>query len=130
MQDYVKKMDQINQAFEQFTSVVTANLKEVKQLKQYQLTPQQELVMFYIIRQESVIAKDIASYLSVTKSAVSQVIAKLEEREMVSRSKNPLNKTETFIKLGSRGREYSKLLLKVDELLVENYYSKVSIEEP
>lgn len=129
MQEYIKLMDEIYDVFEQFQSLARQNVKEIQQLEQYQLTPQQELVMFYIIRREPVIAKNIAAHLNVSKSAVSQVLAKLEDGKLIQRRKNPENKTESLIELGKKGRQYAELLIHMDEQLVQKYYSKVSLAE-
>lgn len=129
MKDYLIVIDKINQKFEQFKFLVLQETKEAEELNNFDLTPQQEIFMFYIIRNEPVIANEIANHLNITKSAVSQVIQKLEEKNMIFRQVNPKNRRETIIYLGSRGQEFQKLLKKIDELLVEKYYSKVSLEE-
>lgn len=129
MNDYLIIVDKINQMFEQFKFIVLQETEEIKKLEKFYLTPQQEIIMFYIIRNEPVIANDIANHFDITKSAVSQVISKLEEMKMVYREVNSINRRETLIYLGEKGREYHQLLKKIDEILVEKYYSKVSLTE-
>jgi len=127
--DYLIMIDQINQKFEQFKLLVLQETKEVEELENFHLTPQQEIIMFYIIRNEPVIANDIANHFGISKSAVSQVISKLEEMEMIYRQENSINRRETFIYLGDRGQEFHQLLNKIDAMLVKKYYSKVSLTE-
>ncbi|WP_042473640.1 MULTISPECIES: MarR family winged helix-turn-helix transcriptional regulator [Bacillaceae] len=129
MQDYLIIIDKINQKFEQFKLLVLQETEEVKELENFHLTPQQEIIMFYIIRNEPVIANDIANYFDVSKSAVSQVISKLEEMKMINRQVNSINRRETLIYLGDKGQEFHQLLKKIDEILVKKYYSKVSLTE-
>lgn len=129
MHDYLIMIDKINQKFEQFKLLVLQETKEVEELENFHLTPQQEMIMFYIIRNEPVIAKDIANHFGISKSAVSQVISKLEEMKMIYRQENSINRRETFIYLGDRGQEFHQLLKKIDDILVEKYYSKVSLTE-
>ncbi|MBU5267707.1 MarR family winged helix-turn-helix transcriptional regulator [Virgibacillus proomii] len=129
MHDYLIMVDKINQKFEQFKLLVLQETKEVKELENFYLTPQQEFIMFYIIRNEPVIAKDIANHFDISKSAVSQVILKLEEMKMIYRRENSINRREAFIYLGARGQEFHQLLKKIDDILVEKYYSKVSLTE-
>lgn len=129
MHDYLILIDKINQRFEQFKLLVIKETKEVEELENFHLTPQQEIIMFYIIRNERVIANDIANHFDISKSAVSQVISKLEEMKMIVRQENSLNRRETFISLGNRGQEFHQLLKKIDDILVEKYYSKVSLIE-
>ncbi|MDQ0174850.1 MarR family winged helix-turn-helix transcriptional regulator [Bacillus chungangensis] len=129
MHDYLIMIDKINQKFEQFKLLVLQETKEVEELENFHLTPQQEMIMFYIIRNKPVIAKDIANHFGISNSAVSQVISKLEEMKMIYRQENSINRRETFIYLGDRGQEFHQLLKKIDDILVEKYYSKVSLTE-
>lgn len=129
MHDYLILIDKINQKFEQFKLLVLKETKEAEELENFHLTPQQEIIMFYIIRNEPVIANDIANHFDISKSAVSQVISKLEEMKMIVRQENSINRRETFISLGNRGQEFHQLLKKIDDILVEKYYSKVSLIE-
>ena len=129
MNDYLIAIDKINQKFEQFKLLVLQETEEVKELENFHLTPQQEITMFYIIRNEPVIANDIANHFDISKSAVSQVLSKLEEMKMIYRQVNSINRRETLIFLGDKGQEFHQLLKKIDEILVEKYYSKVSLAE-
>ncbi|MCL1697007.1 MarR family winged helix-turn-helix transcriptional regulator [Lysinibacillus sp. BPa_S21] len=129
MHDYLTIIDNINHKFEQFKLLVLQETKEVEELENFHLTPQQEIIMFYIIRNEPVIANDIAHHFGISKSAVSQVISKLEEIKMIDRQENSINRRETFIYLGDRGQEFHQLLNKIDAILVEKYYSKVTLTE-
>lgn len=129
MKAYLELMDRMNQSFEQLKALMLQNVEESRQLERFGLTPQQEVIMFYIIRHTPVIAKQIGEQFGISKSAVSQVLARLESQGMITRRKNPSNKTESFIELGSEGRAYAELLAQLDERLVQKYYSKVSLEE-
>ncbi|MFJ7737670.1 MarR family winged helix-turn-helix transcriptional regulator [Lysinibacillus sp. NPDC097287] len=129
MLDYSMIIDKINQKFEQFKLLVLQETKEVEELANYHLTPQQEIIMYYIIRHEPTIANDIAQHFDISKSAVSQVISKLEKMNMIYRQENATNRRETFIYLGDRGQAFSQLLHKIDAMLIEKYYSKVSLTE-
>ena len=129
MHDYLILIDKINQKFEQFKLIVLKETKEVEELENFHLTPQQEVIMFYIIRNEPLIANDIANHFDISKSAVSQVISKLDEMKMIVRQENSINRRESLITLGNRGQEFQELLKNIDDILVEKYYSKVSLNE-
>ena len=129
VREYLITIDKINQTFEQFKLLVLQETKEVEELENFHLTPQQEIIMFYIIRHEPVIANDIANNFDISKSAVSQVISKLEEMNLIYRQENAINRRETLIYLADRGKEFQQLLQKIDDMLVEKYYSKVSLTE-
>lgn len=129
MDDYLKIIDKINLKFEQFKMLVLNETEEVKEIENFNLTPQQEIIMCYIIRNEPAIAIDIAHHLGISKSAVSQVITKLEKKDLIYRKVNETNRRESFIFLGKRGSKFQKLLQRIDETLVEKYYSKVTLDE-
>ncbi|HLR81133.1 MAG TPA: MarR family transcriptional regulator [Bacillota bacterium] len=129
MKTYLAVVDEINKKFEQFKVLVLQETKQIEQMAQFQLTPQQEMMMDYIIRHEPVRSNDIALYLNISRSAVSQVLPILEEQKMIDRRVNPSNRRESHIFLGSRGKEYERLLHEIDELLVRKYYSRVSIKD-
>ncbi len=59
MKDYLMIIDQINEKFEQFKLLVLEETKEIEELEKFHLTPQQEIIMSYIIRNEPVIANNI-----------------------------------------------------------------------
>lgn len=129
MKDYLMIIDKINEKFERFKLLVLQETKEVEELEKFSLTPQQEIIMLYIIRYEPAIANDIAKHLEISKSAISQVLHKLEDDKMIYRQVNPSNRRESLIYLGDRGKAYYQVLTRIDQLLVEKYYSKVSLEE-
>lgn len=127
--EYRRVMDRINEQFERFKTIITSGSPEVERLNDFKLTPQQELIMFHIIRSQPITAHMIAAYMNVTKSAVSQTMAKLESRDMIVRDPNPRNRREALIRLGKRGEEYRAVLEDIDEMLVRKYYSKVELRE-
>lgn len=126
---YLEIMDQINQAFEKFKAIVLHETAQVEQLKNFHLTPQQEVILFYIIRHQPVTAQEIALHFHISKSAVSQVLPKLLDQQLIVRQTNPHNRREAFLRLGDRGQEYAAILTEIDALLVEKYYSKVPLNE-
>lgn len=129
MNPYLEIVDQINQAFEKFKATVLQETAQVEQLKNYHLTPQQEVILYYIIRHQPVTAQEIALHFQISKSAVSQVLPKLLEQQLIIRQTNPDNRREAFLRLGDRGHEYAAILTEIDELLVKKYYSKVPLND-
>ncbi|TCS93229.1 MarR family winged helix-turn-helix transcriptional regulator [Hazenella coriacea] len=129
MDEYIKVVDQINQAFERYQNIVSQEVTEAQQLKNFHLSPQQELIMFYIIRHQPVTAQEIAHHFHISKSAVSQVLAKLQDHQLIERQINAENRRESLIRLATRGEEYASVLTNIDELLVQKYYSKVPLKD-
>lgn len=129
MQHYIQLIDKINEAFEGFKAIVYKEVAEVQNLENYSLTPQQEAILYFIIRHQPITAQELSVHFSITKSAVSQVVKKLEEEQFIVRKVNPSNRRESIISLGTRGESYAKQLMEIDYVLVEKYYSKVSIDD-
>ncbi|MEC0232382.1 MarR family winged helix-turn-helix transcriptional regulator [Paenibacillus alba] len=124
--EYRKIVNELNDAFNEF--YVLSN-KNAKKIDEYHLTFQQEVMMLYIMRNERITANDIAAKFEITKSAVSQVISKLEARHFIVRESNPSNRREFYIILGEEGHKYAELIKNLDETLIRKYYSQIDIAD-
>ncbi|SNZ02771.1 transcriptional regulator, MarR family [Terribacillus aidingensis] len=123
---YKDTIRRMNEAYEEFGILIS---QETKKLDELDLTVQQEFILSYIDKNERITANDIVNVFDISKSAVSQVLSKLEKRDMISKKANPSNKREYFLTLGTNGRKYMNSLLQLDDILIEKYYSKIAIEE-
>lgn len=123
---YKEIIRRMNEAYEEFGILIS---QETKKLDELDLTVQQEYMLSYIQRNKQATANDIAADFSISKSAVSQVLSKLEKRDMITKQANPTNKREFFLALGNNGREYMDSLKQLDEILIDKYYSKIDLEE-
>ncbi len=123
---YKEIIRRMNEAYEEFGILIS---QETKKLDELDLTVQQEYMLSYIEKNKQATANDIAAAFGISKSAVSQVLSKLEKRDMITKQVNPSNKREYFLTLGNNGREYMDRLLQLDEILIDKYYSKLNIEE-
>jgi DNA-binding MarR family transcriptional regulator len=56
--------------------------------------------------------KDLAYHMNVSASAISQMVAKLEQLDIISREIDVSNRRSTILRLGSKGEE---ILKKMDE---------------
>lgn len=122
---YKEIIRKMNEAYEEF-GILTS--KETKKLDDLDLTVQQEFILSYISKNEQITANDIAAVFDISKSAVSQVLSKLEKRKMITKEANPSNKREYFLALGANGHKYMESLLQLDDILIDKYYSKIEIE--
>ncbi|MFS0559322.1 helix-turn-helix domain-containing protein [Terribacillus sp. 179-K 1B1 HS] len=123
---YKEIIRRMNEAYEEFGILIS---QETKKLDELDLTVQQEYMLSYIQKNEQTTANDIAADFSISKSAVSQVLSKLEKREMITKQVNPTNKREYFLALGNKGQEYMDSLKQLDEILIDKYYSKIDLDE-
>lgn len=103
--------------------------KYFTELNEFELSYQQEQMLLLFKRQETWTTTEIATKMSISKSAVSQVIKVLEQRDFVAREKNPENLRESFIRLGPNGLAYSKQIDAIEERLAEEMFSVLEDDE-
>ncbi|MCC2461356.1 MarR family winged helix-turn-helix transcriptional regulator [Bacillus mobilis] len=120
---YKEVINEMNRAYTELYILLFQDLKD-----EFGLTGQQESMLFHINLNENTTANNIASTFNITKSAVSQVLSKLEKQQMISKQVNPNNKREYFLTLGPNGSKYMEQLSKLDDVLIEKYFSKIDIE--
>jgi len=69
------------------------------------LSHNQQMILFLIEKKGINHVKDLASYLNISPSAVSQIVAKFEQQNIVQRKIELSNRRTTLIEIGSKGRE-------------------------
>ncbi|MFK4467505.1 MarR family winged helix-turn-helix transcriptional regulator [Bacillus sp. RC252] len=119
---YKEVINEMNRAYNDFYILLFQELKD-----EFGPTGQQESMLFYINLNENTTANNIASTFNISKSAVSQVLSKLEKQKMISKQVNPNNKREYFLTLGPNGSKYIERLSELDDVLIEKYFSKIDI---
>ncbi|PEL19454.1 MarR family winged helix-turn-helix transcriptional regulator [Bacillus wiedmannii] len=119
---YKEVINEMNRAYTELYILLFQDLKD-----EFGLTGQQESVLFHINLNENTTANNIASTFNITKSAVSQVLSKLEKQQMISKQVNPNNKREYFLTIGPNGSKYIERLSELDDVLIEKYFSKIDI---
>ena len=120
---YKEVINEMNRAYTELYILLFQDLKD-----EFGLTGQQESMLFHINLNENTTANNIASTFNITKSAVSQVLSKLEKQKMISKQVNPNNKREYFLTLGPNGSKYIERLSELDDVLIEKYFSKIDID--
>ncbi|WP_243526710.1 MarR family winged helix-turn-helix transcriptional regulator [Bacillus pseudomycoides] len=120
---YKEVITEMNRAYNELNILLSQELKS-----EFGLTGQQENMIFYIHLNKNTTANNIATTFNISKSAVSQVLSKLEKHNMISKHVNPNNKREYFLTLGPNGSKYIERLSQLDDLLIEKYFSKIDIE--
>lgn len=126
LDEYRKVVKNMNRILDEFNVLIT---KEVKELDDFHLTSQQEVVLIYISSRDRLTAAQIAQEFDITKSAVSQVLTKLEQQDLIAKIVNSDNRRESFIVLGERGKKFISTLEEIDAQIIEKYYSKIKIED-
>jgi MarR family transcriptional regulator, organic hydroperoxide resistance regulator len=93
-----------------------------------ELSTKQQVIL-ELLRINNRTVNEIANYLSITASAASQLISKLEKEEYVKREINPDNRREIIVQLGSKGHHYNQMVDKNQLFIIEKYYAKLPKED-
>ncbi|MFD2444561.1 MarR family winged helix-turn-helix transcriptional regulator [Bacillus sp. CGMCC 1.16607] len=86
-------------------------------------------VILELLRVRPRTVNEISQYFSVTASAASQLVSKLEKQGYVKREINPENRREIIVHIGIKGQEYNQLVEENQLHLIEKYYAKLSKED-
>ncbi|MBT2729594.1 MarR family transcriptional regulator [Bacillus sp. ISL-75] len=70
----------------------------------------------------------MATQFAIFKSAVSQVLAKLEAQNFITRESNPNNHREFFIVLAEQGLTYQTINRRSDEEFAEKHYALIDLD--
>lgn len=93
------------------------------------LSYNQQMILFLIEKKDIKHVKDLASYLSISPSAVSQIIAKFEQQDIVIREIQLSNRRTTLIKIGPKGRDILNEMDAIKSNVFVKYLSKMEEED-
>ncbi|WP_170295561.1 MarR family winged helix-turn-helix transcriptional regulator [Chengkuizengella sediminis] len=88
------------------------------------LTPKQSILLD-LLNKKSLTNSEIAKHFSITPSAATQLINKLEKKGYLKREININNRREIIVHLDEKGIEYNNLMSKFELHLIQKYYSKL-----
>lgn len=123
------RKQQVIEMYRQIDELDLLFTKYFTELNEFELSYQQEQMLLLFKRQDTWTTTEIATKMNISKSAVSQVLKVLEQRQFVVKEKNPDNLRESFIRLGPIGLEYSKQIDVIEERLAEEMFSVLEDDE-
>lgn len=123
------RKQQVIEMYRQIDELDLLFTKYFTELNEFELSYQQEQMLLLFKRQDTWTTTEIAAKMNISKSAVSQVLKVLEQRQFVKKEKNPDNLRESFIQLGPIGMEYSKQIDAIEERLAEEMFSVLEDDE-
>jgi len=123
------RKQQVIEMYRQIDELDLLFTKYFTELNEFELSYQQEQMLLLFKRQDTWTTTEIATKMNISKSAVSQVLKVLEQRQFVQKEKNPDNLRESFIRLGPIGMEYSKQIDAIEERLAEEMFSVLEDDE-
>ncbi|GAF66786.1 putative transcriptional regulator [Bacillus sp. TS-2] len=109
---------------------ITKNLTpEIEQLSQLNLSRTQEAILLLFLRNPNITLKELADFLDISKSAVTQIVNKLEDKDLLMRTINLENRREVRLSLGQKGEIVKKELQQFEKKVVNEYIKKIPIED-
>ncbi|NNV08091.1 MarR family winged helix-turn-helix transcriptional regulator [Geobacillus sp. C56-T2] len=120
------------QAIKEKNDAVTAFLlQEIRAMlgAEYQELTQRQVMLLEILRHQTMTINEIAQFFSITPSAASQLVRKLEEKAYVRRDINPTDRREIIVRLDQAGQTYHDKMGEVELRLMEKYYGKLQRED-
>lgn len=93
------------------------------------ITIKQHLTIIYIGNTRSTTAGNIGKILDISKSSVSQLLNRMETKNLIHRELNRENKKEIIVSLAKGGEEYFKRYLDIKESVLNEYFSFLNMDE-
>ena len=103
--------------------------KNAEKFTAYNLTTQQDTILFFVKDNPRITANEIAKKFAISKSAVSQVLSKLEALNFIKREVNPNNHREFFIRLAEEGLAYQALSEEADKEFMTKHFADIDLEQ-
>ncbi len=119
----------MKETFNLLDEVNSLLLQEFESIFHYDITTKQSVVLHHVYQAKTITVNELAQLMNISASAVSQLLNKLESELYIKREINPKNRREILISLGSKGIELYEESDKIDQRIMEKYYSKLTEEE-
>jgi|SRR5690625_719451 len=103
--------------------------KNAQKFNAYHLTAQQDTILFFLKDNPRITANEIAKKFVISKSAVSQVLSKLEALNFIKREPNPTNHRELLIGLAEEGLNYQILSEEADKEFMKKHFADIDLEQ-
>lgn len=120
------KINKMKSIFAKLDEINYALLYHYEEITGHSLTPKQALVLEHVHRHSTLTVSELANKMKVTSGAISQLLTKLEQQEYIVRSINSNSRREIVVTLGEKGTDLYQAYEKIDQKIVEQYFSKLS----
>lgn len=84
--------------------------------------------LLVLAKQGNINQRTLSKHLKVSAQAVSEIIKKLEQQELIERRKNKIN-NENIIIITEKGKEFTARFENVIDVVADNLFQNLSIEE-
>ncbi|MGE7114187.1 MarR family winged helix-turn-helix transcriptional regulator [Lysinibacillus sp. NPDC047702] len=93
------------------------------------LSMKQTMVLDFVHKHAKCTMGEIAHYMEITPSAISQIVTRLEKENYLKRDINPNNRREVVVMLDEFGHAYYQRDEQINELIIKKIYSKMPVED-
>lgn len=121
--DFVRELNEIEYACQAMLTQEYADVLDES------ITNNQIILINLLHERGRLLTGELAKLLNITASAVSQMLNKMEKRQLVKRSINPGNRREIFVELDHAGVHYIETSRKIELSIIERFYSKLPFED-
>ncbi|RBW70925.1 MarR family winged helix-turn-helix transcriptional regulator [Bacillus taeanensis] len=112
-----------------FEKLWVLHIKEEQDLIDFSLTNQQQALLILLIHNPHITPTMLADKMGITKSAVSQLLKKLETEGFIKKKQHVKDKRTILVELGRKGKQYKKDIELFNRKMFEKYYSKLAPKE-
>lgn len=125
-----EKIKQIVDDINQYTYEMNVKLAKAQEaLFTDDLSMKQTMVIDFVHKHKKCTMGEIAHYMEISPSAVSQIVSRLEKENYLKRDINPNNRREVVVMLAENGDAYYHRNEQINELIIEKIYSKMPVED-
>ncbi len=125
-----KKIKQIVGDIHHYTYEMNVKLAKAQEaLFTDDLSMKQSMVLNFVQKHEKCTMGEIAHYMEITPSAISQIVTRLEKENYLKRDINPNNRREVVVMLDEFGHAYYQRDEQINELIIKKIYSKMPVED-
>lgn len=125
-----KKIKQIVGDIHHYTYEMNVKLAKAQEaLFTDDLSMKQSMVLDFVQKHEKCTMGEIAHYMEITPSAISQIVTRLEKENYLKRDINPNNRREVVVMLDEFGHAYYQRDEQINELIINKIYSKMPVED-
>lgn len=124
-----ENIKQIVDDINQYTYEMNVKLAKAQEaLFKDDLSMKQTMVIDYVHKHKKCTMGEIAHYMEISPSAVSQIVARLEKENYLKRDINPNNRREVVVLLAENGEAYYHRDEQINKLILDKIYSKMPVE--
>ena len=115
----------IKKRSDQLGTLLASELRELVSEQDFVNLSTKQLMLLDLLNSTPLTMNEIANSFQMTASAASQLVKKLEANNYVKREINLDNRREIYVKLDSKGIDYSKKMEEFEYYLLERYYGQL-----